>query len=352
MSSPPEFEEATILALRKHLRFLERQFPPELSLQEIESTLTTLVTEGNGPPQLRGGRFHAHPDKVARMFGDACFTTQVARKGILIGYVRAPQQRRRPRALPASTTSQQAQRIEIARLLSIGAIEEAPAHDWDKALPPSAPAWERSQVPRGPWPTVPAVPILPRHRMRGYDAEQTRSMRVRQSLSEPFRDWESNRFTVPKSDGTDRFCMNFKPSNRLLLKRHFKMTGVPAIKQTIRRNDFGVSVDLREFFHQLGLHPVTRKWTRFRCPDNRRWQWRVLPFGLAHAPLWVTKLLAPAFKALRMLGIRVVGYIDDILVLGSTPHKAAIHLALTLHILQRSMNLEVKLSKCILRPSQ
>ena len=130
------------------------------------------------------------------------------------------------------------------------------------------------------------------------------------------------------------------------------MTGVPAIKQTIRRGDFGVSVDLREFFHQLGLHPVTRKWTRFWCPDHRRWQWRVLPFGMAHAPLWVTKLLAPAFKMLRMLGIRIVGYIDDILVMADTPHKAAAHLALALEILQISMNLEVKLKKCILLPAR
>ena len=242
--------------------------------------------------------------------------------------------------------------MEIARLLSIGVIEEAPLCDWDKALPPDAPAWERSQAPPGPWPAVPPVPVLSPQATRTYNDEQTRLMHLRQGTAEPFRDWESNRFTVPKSDGADRFCMNFKPSNQLLLKRHFKMTGAPAIKQTIRRGDFGVSVDLREFFHQLGLHPVTRKWTRFHCPDRRRLQWRILPFGLAHAPLWVTKLLAPAFKALRMMGIRIVGYIDGILVMAATPHLAAVHLALALHIFQDTMNLEVKLKKCILRPSQ
>ena len=352
LSSPPEFEEAMIIALRAKLRQLLLRFPPDLSLNGIESALTSLVTAGNGPPQLRGGRFHACPNKITRMFGDACFTSQVALKGMLIGYVRAPQQRRRPRPLPASAEALQVQRVEIARLLSIGAIEEAPLHDWDKALPPDAPPWERSQVPPGPWPSAPPIPVLSPQATKVYDEDQTRLMNFRRSTAEPFRDWESNRFTVPKSDGADRFCMNFKPSNQMLLKRHFKMTGVPAIKQTIRRRDFGLSVDLREFFHQLGLHPVTRKWTRFHCPDRRRLQWRVLPFGLAHAPLWVTKLLAPAFKALRMLGVRIVGYIDDILVMASTPHQAAAHLALALHIFQDAMNLEVKLKKCVLRPSQ
>ena len=73
---------------------------------------------------------------------------------------------------------------------------------------------------------------------------------------------------------------------------------------------------------------------------------------MAHAPLWVTKLLAPAFKMLRMLGVRVAGYIDGILVVASSPHEAAAHMALALHILQFHLNLEVKPSKCILLPSR
>ena len=197
------------------------------------------------------------------------------------------------------------------------------------------PIWcVRFHVLSGPWPDSRPPPVISSpHELRQYHHDQLAVMKDRRSRGLPFRDWESTRFTVPKTDGTQRFCMNFKPSNKFLLHKHFKMTGVPAIKTTIRRGDYGLSVDLREFFHQLGLHPVARKWTRFFCPDHRRWQWRVLPSGMAHAPLWVTKLLAPAFKMLRMLGVRVVGYIDDILVMASSPHEAAAHLALALHIL-------------------
>ena len=47
-------------------------------------------------------------------------------------------------------------------------------------------------------------------------------------------------------------------------------------------------------------------------------QFMTLPFGLGSAPRIFTKLLKPVVGLLRRLGVKLINYLDDILILAKT----------------------------------
>jgi hypothetical protein len=49
------------------------------------------------------------------------------------------------------------------------------------------------------------------------------------------------------------------------------------------------------------------------------YQWRVLPFGLSTSPLVLTKSLAQVLAFIRLKGINVHPYLDDLLIRASSP---------------------------------
>ena len=67
-----------------------------------------------------------------------------------------------------------------------------------------------------------------------------------------------------------------------------------------------------------------RKFLCFQLKDNL-YQFNCLPFGLASAPWVFTKTLKPIAALGRELGIRLVVYIDDILLMAETKEKARNH---------------------------
>ena len=76
-----------------------------------------------------------------------------------------------------------------------------------------------------------------------------------------------------------------------------------------------------------------------------------LPFGLASAPFTFTKILHPVMVVLRQLGIRLIVYLDDILVLGRTAEETSQAVTTLLHLLY-TLGFVVNLAKSVLTPSQ
>ena len=67
--------------------------------------------------------------------------------------------------------------------------------------------------------------------------------------------------------------------------------------------------------------------------DSQIWQFKTLPFGLSSAPYTFTKLMKPVVATMRRLGIRVVLYLDDMLVMAGSMMEARTHLATALELL-------------------
>ena len=74
-----------------------------------------------------------------------------------------------------------------------------------------------------------------------------------------------------------------------------------------------------------------------------------MPFGLAAAPRLSTKILAPAIRHLRRLGIRLSVYIDEIIVLTRSISQSVAHTQQTVNLLHH-LGFSIHPEKCKLVP--
>ena len=125
----------------------------------------------------------------------------------------------------------------------------------------------------------------------------------------------SNIFLVPKKTGDLRPVINLKPLNQFVHEIHFKMENIESVKQLLRPGDFMATVDLKDAYFSIPIDTRDRKYLRFLW-DNVLYEFTCLPFGYSLAPRTFTKILKPAQALLRLNGVRVVCYLDDILIFG------------------------------------
>ena len=128
-------------------------------------------------------------------------------------------------------------------------------------------------------------------------------------------------FLVPKKDGGQRPDINLKSLNSFVDTPHFKMEGIHTLKSLVLEGDWLVKVDLKDAYFSV---PISQKHRKFLCFqfEDKSYQFNCLPFGLASAPWVFTKTLKPVAALGRELGIRMVVYIDDILLMAEIKEKA------------------------------
>ena len=80
---------------------------------------------------------------------------------------------------------------------------------------------------------------------------------------------------------------------------------------------FMASVDLKDAFYTVPIHPFHQKYLKF-CFDGASYQYTCLPNGLASVPRIFTKLLKPVYATLHSMGHLNSGYIDDSYLQGDT----------------------------------
>ena len=157
-------------------------------------------------------------------------------------------------------------------------------------------------------------------------------------------------FTVPKSSGGNRMIIDLSLLNLYINKVSFRMEDKNIIKSLINENDYLVSIDLKDAFHSISLHPESRKLTVFEF-EGKRYSYNVLPFGLTSSPRIFTKNLKPVISFLRNSGIKITHYLDDILICADSSEKCLSHLNKSLSLLT-SLGFVINYKKSILVPSQ
>ena len=122
-------------------------------------------------------------------------------------------------------------------------------------------------------------------------------------------------FLVPKKDSPElRMIIDLKTLNKNFLQKPptFRMESIPALKLALRPGDWMVSLDLRDAYLHVPIHPVSRKFLRFAV-NGRLFEFKVLPFGISIAPWLFTRLTSPAISYLHSQSVRIHGYLDDFL---------------------------------------
>ena len=125
----------------------------------------------------------------------------------------------------------------------------------------------------------------------------------------------SNVFLVPKKEDQWRLILNLKALNEYTEREHFKMEDIRSVKDLLNRGDYMCKLDLKDAYLSVPINPAHRKYLQFQW-EGVTYQYNALPFGLATAPRTFTKILKPILAHLRAKGLRLVAYLDDILIIG------------------------------------
>ena len=147
-----------------------------------------------------------------------------------------------------------------------------------------------------------------------------------------------------------RPVINLKSLNTFITPHHFKMKGLHTLRDLLRKEDWLINVDLKDAYFMIPIQQQDRGFLHFSM-ESRDYQFLCLPFGLSCAPWVFIKTLKPVLTLLRDLGVRLVAYIDDILVLAETKVMAQSHTEALIYLLQ-NLGYIVHPKKTVKQPTQ
>ena len=166
----------------------------------------------------------------------------------------------------------------------------------------------------------------------------------------PSLGYYSRLFVVMKASGSWRPVIDLSLLNLRVLKTPFKMETIQSTLLSVRRGDWMVSIDLKDAYLQVPIHPDSRKYLRFMA-FNKVYQFKVLCFGLSTAPQVFTRVMAPVSAILHTLGIRLRRYLDDWLIQASSREQVLLSLRTVLQLCN-SLGIVVNWEKSQLVPTQ
>ena len=138
--------------------------------------------------------------------------------------------------------------------------------------------------------------------------------------------------------------------NTFIRQTPFKMETVASVLNAVQENHLLASLDLKDAYFQVSVHPSSRKFLRFMS-QGTVYQFKVLCFGLSTAPQVFTRVFAAVSAWAHSRGIRLLRYLDDWLVLASSETKARQHVQ-DLLLLCHDLGIVVNEEKLDLVPSR
>ena len=130
----------------------------------------------------------------------------------------------------------------------------------------------------------------------------------------------SRLFLVEKASGGWCPVISLSHLNEFVQFTPFKMETVASVLLSVREGDFLASLDLKDAYFQIPIHPSSRKLLRFMS-EGTVYQFRTLCFGLSTAPQVFTKVFAAVSVWAHSHGIRLLRYLDGWLVLASSEQE-------------------------------
>ena len=160
----------------------------------------------------------------------------------------------------------------------------------------------------------------------------------------------SRLFFVQKKTGGHRPVIDLSTLNTFLLIPKFKMETIHSIRQSLQTGSWTYSVDLKDAYFHVPIHPASRKYLRFTVGDGS-YQFTALPFGLSTAPYIFTKVVMEVKRLFHSHNKSLYQYLDDWL--GESPSRQIAHQeSQELSSLCLSLGLLINWSKSDLIPTQ
>ncbi|KAL0149460.1 hypothetical protein M9458_055248 [Cirrhinus mrigala] len=147
-----------------------------------------------------------------------------------------------------------------------------------------------------------------------------------------------------------RPILDLRALNRSLLRLLFKMLTTKRMLTCIRHQDWFAAIDLKDAYFHVSILPRHRPFLRFAF-EGRAYQHKVLPFGLSLSPRVFTKVAEAALSPLWQMGIHILNYLDDWLLIAHSRDVLCEHRDLVLRHLSH-LGLQVNREKSKLSPVQ
>ena len=173
------------------------------------------------------------------------------------------------------------------------------------------------------------------------------------SLQEPHQvGFVSQLFLVPKKDGDFRpvVTVNLKALNKFIQEEHFKMEGFHMVRDLVRQGDWLAKIDLKDAYFLIPVYSGHQKFLQFTWKASL-YQFHCFPFGLLCALLVFTKVMKPVVAFLRERGIRLINYLDDLLIISSSLQSLTTQINLIQELFQ-ALGLVINENKSHMVPTQ
>jgi hypothetical protein len=155
--------------------------------------------------------------------------------------------------------------------------------------------------------------------------------------------WGSPALFVPKKDGTQHLCVEYRTLNAVIIKNKYPLPRIDDLMDQLRQAKFFSKIDLRSGYHQMKIRPEDIHKTMFVTRYEQH-EYTVVSFGLTNAPAYFMNMMNKVF--MDELDKCVIVFIDDILVFSKTTEEHEEHLRIVLGKL-RQHQLCAKFSKCV-----
>ena len=160
----------------------------------------------------------------------------------------------------------------------------------------------------------------------------------------------SRLFVVMKASGVWRPVIDLSILNLRIQQTSLKMETLQSVLLSVRPGDWMVSLDLKDAYLQVLMHPESRKFLRF-IVGGTVYQFKVLCFGLSTAPQVFTRVMAPVSAILHRMGVLLRRYLDDWLLQASSREQVLLALRTVLRLC-RSLGIVINWEKSQMIPSQ
>ena len=122
------------------------------------------------------------------------------------------------------------------------------------------------------------------------------------------------------------------------------------LKDLLKQGDFMAKIDLKDAYFAVPISESDRKYLRFRWRD-KIYQFNCLPFGLSCAPWVFTKITKAVTAVLREMGIRLIIYIDDMLIIAESETLLKDHIQGIIYLLE-NLGFVINFPKSLLEPKK
>ena len=147
-----------------------------------------------------------------------------------------------------------------------------------------------------------------------------------------------------------RFISDCREINQHFQVETFKLDHLQQIYPLLQKGSWGAKIDLKDAYFHLPVNQALRPYLCHKV-GNQVWEYQAGPFGLNVMPQLFQKVMGVFEKKWRKKGVQVYIYLDDILILGTTPKLLNQHLSLVVEDLINS-GFKINLKKSQMEPSQ